>query len=265
MKEAKTGKVKNLDTSDQSSLTTVTKLLAREFYGRNPEKLSRGEEIFRISILSGNQIVKYAEVEGGLVGITTYKTYAWEKIAKQLYFQGRYERNHLKAVRLRSFGDLVEEAGLSTSYSEVIELAYTTVVEAYRGQGIGRTLFEARLGEILSKYHQVLVFTLARGPFAETDINQQVTNYLLSVEREVNGVRDDGLVRIRGVWVKAGKIRANTGYGIGSLAPISGSGATIHLAQGYKFIPIGFSRNFAPLLIADSEIIREKFVRSSLE
>lgn len=224
-------------------------MLAKEFYGS--EQLEKGRQRFHEKIASNIQTVKCMIVDDTLAAISSYCIYQWEEIAKQLYFEPRYENRQLREIRLISFGDLISTAKFDKKYPQAFELDYTLVIEKFRGKRLHTKLFRARLNDIARFFDHGLVFTLARSIYAGKGIDKKSTDYLLSVEKAINGNRPDGSVNISGIWVSADDFRSNVGVDLAKITPAFGTETTIHLAQKFGFINVGFYRNLSPVFATD--------------
>jgi len=240
----------------------VITVLAKEFYGA--DRVEEGSAAFWGTLEKGNHFIKAVLWDGVLAGTSSYKVFDWEQLAPQLYYEARFEDGRLDALRLRSFADMVgSPAEPPKKVAEMI--AYATVLEPYRGRDFYRHLFVAKLRDIVDKSGAGLVFALTRGDYAATDIIPKGTRYLLDIEERVNGCKPNGLVDVRGEWVKAADFEAHVGYPITGLSFDShsrGSHLTTLLAKEHGFVPIGFHRNFSVLLVTTPDVIAERLAKT---
>lgn len=226
-------------------------LLAQEFYGH--KSIEEGVSIFGESITSGEQHAKVIIKDDELIGVGTYKIYEWSKIENQLYLEPGYDvYGRTVRFRLAKFGDLVDKVVGTRLFDRAGELAYVVVNPKFRGFGYGKRLFNARIGE-LKKISDSLIFAIARGIYAQTDINQLLTQAMLSSEEEVNGRMGDGRVCVRGIWSDVEWLSSRIGYDLSGVDFSSGAGATIHQAAKVGFVPIGFSRNVSPTWVCRAD------------
>jgi len=222
-------------------------LLAGEFF---PEELERGCERFWVQACEGTaRLVGILGERQELMGVSVYKLYDWDRISPQLYLQACFGRGGLEMVRLRSFKDLLLDEGFDDNYGLVAEMAYNVVRTEFRGMGLGRRLFEERLRLLLGVEQLGLLFTVAMNSCTSVGVNESVTKYLIGREEEVNGRKDDGLVNVRGLWVRAGDLAGEIGVNVPDLNFETGSVVTRYLSRSFGFVPLGFSRKLSPLWV----------------
>lgn len=233
---------------------TAINLLAQEFYGHSD--VSKGMTKFSHSLKEGGERGVIAMVGHEVAGIATYKEYAIAQIAEQLYVEAQYKDGQLALMRLRPFSQLTRDYGFLGNYIKAVEFAYITVDPEFRSKKIGSTLFRHQTDEITKGEGDCLIFTLARGIYAQSDIETKVTKYMLDIEKQNNGLRENGKVRVTGVWIDSEEASRNIGFDLTVLNPYSGSGQTVHLIEKSGGKPIGFSRNLSPAWCVEKNSIR---------
>lgn len=225
-------------------------VLAHEFNRNAPEE---GRERMKKSIENGESVLTYILDGSELAAAGIHKTYSWERLKDQLYYQPDYdESGFMIKVRLRKFVDQLADAGLPIEHQKVGEVAYMYVKPEFRGKGYGRQLFELQTAALQRDSLITLLFTLAQGPYAQTPLVGAALELILQKEKEQNGTREDGRALVTGVYVSTSEIMMAAGgqhYQIDQLNQYTGSEATVHLAEQDGFTPLGFSRNFSPLWV----------------
>ena len=240
----------NLSGEDQN---TAIALLAKEFYGRTD--VEKGLTAFDRTIRSGKEKCVIAKMGQEIAGVATLKEYAFDQIAAQLFIDAKYQDGYLESIRLKPFGQLVAEHGYPGEYTTAEELAYVTVVQKYRGMKLSGELFQFFTDQIARKRNPSLIFTIARGDFAHSGVQSLLTNYMLDVEKDKNGLREDGKVKVTGVWIDTEQASAAVGYVLANITPYSGSSAAIKTIEKYGGKPVGFYRNMSPVWCMDKDQI----------
>lgn len=226
--------------------------LGREFYGfKDSEK---GATKFRIDLDSG--VEKGILFHDGchLQAVMTRKEYQYSQISPQLFIEAETEDKKITRLRLQPFSDLLTKENLLENYDKAIEVAYIYVPPEFRGQRLSSELFSEHINQIL-KYPQAdknLLFTIARGIYAQSDIQTNLTQYLLNQEKLTNGCDSNEKVKVTGTWVPVEDVSKATSFDLSIIGPETGAEATIHLFKKIKAKFIGFAKNMSPVWSANS-------------
>jgi len=176
-----------------------------------------------------------AEMGASEVGI-----YSWKRLGNQLVFNRDSDSIWLsKMNRVLPGLDPGELA---------VEFAYFAVENAYRGMGLGSVLFKQSLCRVLEEVGPVeCLFTIAKGVYSGSGKGQQVKEHLLGVERQINGIDENGLTIVKGVKVPLGLIEDEFHIGRQDLRVRPESVATVKLAQRMGWQEIGLATNLSPI------------------
>jgi hypothetical protein len=231
----------------ETDIKTAAEMLAREFY--KPELLEKATASYEEALKSGKSRGVMTRIGNEVAGVATYNVYNWEKLGPQLYFQGDLNASHAtRALRLRRISDLVADTYRDSNHTETaVEMSYNVVLPRFRGMKLGSRQWDKRLELIGVQYPEALVFTLARSEFSGLGVDQRILEYLLSVEREAQGIPEGGRVNVEGVFAAIGPLGTTLGLDLTNVSAQAGALQTISLARRSGFKHLGYSRNLSPV------------------
>ena len=119
---------------------------------------------------------------GELIGGMVVNFYTWDHLKRSLYFSRRDEHQAQPGeIAVRPIGSLVSSRLQPTEEPvAAIELAYFSVVERYRGLGIGRELFARFVRQVVGAQRQpTFCFTIVKARYATTGLGDRLMKHLL--------------------------------------------------------------------------------------
>lgn len=246
MVETNTFSLKDFGLSEAKDQQKAIQILSEEFYRHSDQ--NKGVVTFSETLLHGKEFAILLSSGVDVCGVSTWKFYDHQQLAPQLYFQPKFEKNTLKSLRLRSFEHLVHDNDFRADYQTYAELAYSAVIEQFRGQGLGGILFTERIKKIKEQNPSAFMFDLARGDFSRLpDIKTRITDFMLQREEQQNGRFENGKIKVTGTWVPIELVNSHLSLDLSQLNENSGAQATIYQCKKNGFRFIGFSRNLSPV------------------
>ena len=185
-----------------------------------------------------------------VVGISTYSLYDYCQLKDQMYLETDYQGDHLSAMRLMSFHDLLEKKQIyQGEVPKAAGFGYSFVLPAFRNKGLAKRLFQRRLEDILSHQEVGVIFAIIRGPYAQQNVSPCVLSSLLEAEERANGREGIQRIKVTGVWVGSDQFEQELQLPVHSLNDYSGAPAMTKLIADGGFVPIGFFRSLSPVWV----------------
>jgi len=176
-------------------------------------------------------------------GVGYANIYLWERLSPQLLI--KFDKEEGK-IWLSKMGN---EVGTRGQYPIAVELAYYCINQEYQSRGIGKAIFFQTILNSLSEINTFnLVFlTIAMGCYAGTGVGQQIRQYLLEDEKNINGVSPDGKIIVTGVKKDLGEVEEIFEVTSANFRTREQSIATRILAEKIYCREIGLSKNLSPV------------------